>query len=352
MKASTTRDSIYLKAKETLLAILQDAGIDNRERSSIISQTIASMVNGISAQALQGAIELAKDDRDSEYVLAKLCADIQLEQAQKDKIIAETAAVQMDTKVKTAQGWRLQAELHRDYGVLPDSMVYTNEELAAIDYNESYGTKAESIRLAQANVYNGYAAAYRQNGYVALDLTTDGMITSQTSADTDGLVFWQTRVAERNERGFDDNMRQHVANSSATMISMLLSTEASGIDYIPYLTSWSSAINYLNTTANETAGSITNDVLPASISIAVGVTLTGTTLNILAGTSVTIKISDGTTTSATAVGIVQLDGTWSVVVTPGMLNGLIPVASGTVTATVMDSTGALRTDIDTTQIVA
>ena len=41
-------------------------------------------------------------------------------------------------------------------------------------------------------------------------------------------------------------MRQHVANSSASMVSMLLSTETPGIDYDPMVAQWANAIGYLN----------------------------------------------------------------------------------------------------------
>jgi len=355
MKASTDKDSIYLKAKETLQAILYDAELDAREKANILSQTIASMVNGMSAQSLQAAIDLAKDDRDAEYVLSKLCSEIGLIDQQKLKLIADTANVEEDTKLKIAQNWRMQAELHRDYGIIPDNLDFAHEVLDNIDYDETYGTKYESIRLAQANVYTGYAQAYRQYGLVDVNVDTAGLLANTTTADTDGLVYWQTRVAERNEEGFDDNMRQHVANSSATMISMLLSSEQSGIDYSPYLSNWSNAITYLNTTKNQTAGAVLITVF-ASLSIGTGRTVTGTTSNIPAGSSVTVyatsTLAGNTVTSAVAVGIVQLDGTWSAVLAPEALNELEITTDGMIYARVMDSTGILRTDSDTIEIVA
>ena len=247
MDTSTAQDSIYLKAKETLKAILDDAGLDNREKSTILSQTISSMVSGLSAQAMQGAIDLAKDDRDSEYVLAKLCADTELVQTQKDKILADIAETEEDIKLKAAQGWMIQAQLHRDYGIIPSQLTsYTKEMLTDVDYNEDYGTKYEEIRLARSNIYNQYASGWRQNGYVSPSVDTDGFLTASTTSNNEGLSYWQTKVAERNEQAFDDNMRQHVANSSATMMSMLLSTDASGICYEPFVAQWGNAIGYLN----------------------------------------------------------------------------------------------------------
>ena len=352
MDASTAQDSIYLKAKETLTAILDEAGLDNREKSSILSQTIASMVSGLSSQAMQGAIDLAKDDRDAEYVLAKLCADTELSQAQKDKLIADTANVVADTNNRIAQGWLAQAQLFRDYGVIPDNLTYTHEELDSIDYDVDYGTKHESIRLAQGNVYNTYANAYRQNGLVTLAYNADGSLAGTTSADTEGLTYWQTRVAERNESAFDDNMRQHVANSSATLMSMLLSTDASGIDYSPYLNRWTESIEYLNTTLDATAGTITNITIP-TISLTTGGTIEGETTNINAGTAVSVEISivDGGTTyrSTTIVGIVQLDGTWSAIFDGSAVDDLI-AGTGTVTSSVLDATGRLRYDTDAVTI--
>jgi len=358
MDASTAQDSIYLKAKETLNAILDEAGLDSREKSTILSQTIGNMVNGLSTQAMQGAIDLAKDDRDAEYVLAKLCADTELTQIQKDKVTIDIADTEAAINSKIAQRWLTQAQLYRDFGVIPDNLVFSHEELDNIDYNEDYGTKYQEVRLAKANVYGSYAASYRQNGVVLPSIDSEGLLLERTSADSDGLVYWQTKVAKRNEEGFDDNMRQHVANSSATMISMLLSTEASKIDYTPYLDNWSNAITYLNTTKNETAGTITLDTV-ISISKSTGATITGISSNLLAGSSVTIKIYDNgplndgvdIQVSTSAVGIIQLNGTWEVVVTPAMINELSLTFTGNITASTLDSTGSIVSDTDSIKVL-
>ena len=73
----------------------------------------------------------------------------------------------------------------------------------------------------------------------------NGYLGTGTVGTSYGLVTQQYNIAVRQERGFDDNMRQHAANSSASMISMLLSTDTS-VDVTPYLGSWTTALNYLN----------------------------------------------------------------------------------------------------------
>ena len=251
MTATTAEDSLYIKAKETITAILNEAGLTAIERANIISQTVAGMVNGLSGQAMQMAFEMAKDGRDSEYILAKMCADTALTNKTVEKIAADIETQNADTRLKRANGWMLQAQLYRDYGVIPSLISYDKETLLTTDYDEDYGTKYESVRLAKANVYTTYAETYRKNGLLGYTTNTVGdlaTVTDSAAADSlaKGLTYWQTRVAKRQEQGYDDNMRQHVVNSSAGMISMLLSTEVSGIDYDPFMAQWGNAVGWLN----------------------------------------------------------------------------------------------------------
>lgn len=245
MKASTGEDSVYLKAKETITSLLDDdVGLRGRERGEVIAQSIASIANNITNAAMQAAIELAKDQRNAPYELTKFKEDTRLVTAQIALTEKKIAEADKDAELKTFANWKSQAELYRDFGIdVGDlsALPTLYPDTSIIDY----GLKRENIRLAQANVYSAYANGYRQNGVVQPTVDTDGMLTA-AAYDTAGLTHAQTNVAIRQEQGFDDNMRQHVANSSASMISMLLSTEASGIDYTSYLANWTTAINYLN----------------------------------------------------------------------------------------------------------
>ena len=350
MEASTANGSIYIKAKETLESYLEKGALLDTEKSTVMANTIAGMASSMSASTMQLAYEIAKDRRNSPYELAKLREDTILVQEHQNKIATDIDNADEDIKTKVFNGWRLQGDLVRDYGINAFNLSTGTDIIPEAQYIED-GTKHEGVRQLKANVANTYSTMFRNNGYVAITTDTLGFLTNATSGDTNGLTSAQTDVAIRQEQGFDDNKRQHVANSAATMMSMLLSTEKSGIDYVPHLAKWTTAIDYLNTNHATTAGTIINDAVPASISIAVGVTLTGTTINITAGTSVIVQITDGIELSNEVVGITQLDGTWSVDFAAGDLTGLIP-ATGNITATLIDSTGATRTDIDTVTLVA
>lgn len=245
MAASTDQDSVYIKAKETLSALLLGNDLKGTEKAAIISQTISAIASNITSSAMTAAIDIAKHNQVIPYELAKVREDTIYTQEQANKVATDIANAEEDFKTKVYNGWKIQGELVRDFGINAFNLAVTTDIVPEVQY-DVYGTKYEAIRQAKANVYNTYASSYRGNGYVTVNLNADGTLAGTTTGDANGLTTAQTAVAVRQEVGFDDNMRQHVANSSASMMSMLLSTEASGIDYAPYLAKWSTSIDYLN----------------------------------------------------------------------------------------------------------
>ena len=248
MAASTGQGSIYLRAKETLIDYVDKGELSETDKAALVSKHITDLSMELSAQAMEMAYKLEKENRDAEYTLTQLKEDTRLTTAQVAKIEADIENADADKDLKVMTGWKAQAELYRDYGVSSWNYELLPTILPTGAYS-SYGIKVETIKMSQANVYNGYATAYRQNGVVlpSIDSTT-GWLTNQTTGDTTGLSYWQTQVAERQKKGFDDNMRQHIANSSATMVSMLLSSEEAALvdDASAALTKWTTAVNYLN----------------------------------------------------------------------------------------------------------
>ena len=248
MEASVGQNSAYLRAKETLVDLYKSTALTDKAKADIIAQTISSIATNITNQAMEMAYKLETGKRDAVYALTKLKEDTRLTTAQVAKIEADIANADADKDLKVMTGWKAQAELYRDYGVSSWNYALLPTILPTGAYS-SYGIKVETIKMSQANVYNGYATAYRQNGVVlpSIDSTT-GWLTNQTTGDTTGLSYWQTQVAERQKKGFDDNMRQHIANSSATMVSMLLSSEEAALvdDASAALAKWTTAVNYLN----------------------------------------------------------------------------------------------------------
>ena len=360
MGASIGTGSIYLKAKETMLAFLKDSTLKDTEKSAIISEMMVGLTTQITAKTLDSAIALDKLNRDAKYELTKLKEDTKLVTAQIAKIEKDELDTDWAIKNRVMAGWKVQAELHRDYGVKAWNLnpgtttlgVYTVDDVIPMGDYDTYGIKVETIKKAKADIYQGYAQGYRANGYVSVVLNSDGSIANSTAADTNGLTWQQTAVAKRQEQGFEDNKKQHVVNSSASLMSTLLATEASGIDYDPYLLKWSNAVDYLNSswsgsTSGATAGTI-SVLLSDTLSNTAVFNISGSSVNISAGRSVLVEfrelISVGVydNTIYAGTGLIQLDGTWSIEVATTVTSLLTDARTCYVTVKTTDDTGSLR----------
>ena len=248
MQASTERGSMYLRAKETIIDYVDKGQLDEREKAALVAKHITDLAQSMTAQTLQAAVQIAKENRDAKYTLTKLREDTKLISAQTKKILADVDKTDIDTKLGIMAIKKAQSELYTDYGVNATMLTTDVENLTSAINFDARGSKYEAIKMAQANVYNGYATAYRQNGLVSIVVDDRGYVTTGTMGDDNGINYWQAKVAERQEQGFDDNMRQHVANSSATLVSMLLSAEDPSLSTQAQvvLDKWSAAVNYLN----------------------------------------------------------------------------------------------------------
>ena len=246
MEASTGQNSIYLRTKETLVDMFESSTFTDAEKSTVIAQTLSSIATGTTAKILDAAIQIAADNRDAKFGLTKQREETKLITAQASKLEADIAKSDKEQDLLVMQGWSVQSQLYRDYGVVTHNLT-SNTKLLPSDAYTSYGVKWETLKKAKVDTYATYANSYRTNGNVSYTTNIATGQFSTVSADAIGLTHAQTNVAIRQETGFDDNQRQHVANSSASMIGLLLSSEASGIDYAPYLDSWTQSINYLNT---------------------------------------------------------------------------------------------------------
>ncbi len=361
MKASTGKDSAYIRAKETLTALFEDSSMSEVDRSNTIAKTISEIANNITTVAMNTAVQIAKENRDAPYTLGKIKEDTALIVEQTNLVVEETTKVvkevelaELTVKNSTYSGWKLQAELYRDYGVQTYNLTVANDIVPLTQFSD-YGLKVETLNKAKVDTYATYSSAYRTNGVVTYTVDQDtGKMLTAASADNDvkaGLTHAQTKLAIRNEQGFNDNQRQHVVNSSATMMSMLLSTDAEGIDYSPYLTQYSIASNYLNTSHSADiglAGSV-NIIPPAAIlQVDVAYNITGTTLNIATGSSVIITLTNQTDGSAPDVygdpAEVGIGGTWATTIPANKTGDLIADDVYKIRASVMDSTGVVVYD--------
>jgi hypothetical protein len=258
MQAATNKDSIYIKAKESMEDYLAGSDLSARDKAKMLSELISTLAAQMTSVTLTTALKMATENRDAPYNLAQIEEAVKMSQEQRDKIatdaeLTEASIEKMaaDAVAGTISNWRTQADIWWASGIdttgldpevnktLPPSTGLPNIE---------FGEKYSSLALADAKTYDAWTSSYRQNG--RLDYTNTGShldeVIDTVTGNKAGLMKAQTNVSIRQEIGFDDNMRQHAANSSANMVGLLVSSDAvHGSEMDCPLELWSNAMKYL-----------------------------------------------------------------------------------------------------------
>jgi len=242
MELSTGSDSIYIKAKETMLEYFASEGntLTSREQSEMLVKLVGDMTTSMTKSSLDTAYAIVLADRDGPFTLTKIQEDTLGLQESRDKMAADNCNVGSDKELKGAQrdkmvidGWAVQARMSRDDGFDPFTLTMTNVVLPAT-IEQTDGTKYFNTKQIQSSINATYAKSFRDSGYVTYTQSTDGKVTTigngtTTTTDTAvyGLTYAQTGVAIRQTKGFDDNMLQHAANAAGGMIGVMIGSGAS-----------------------------------------------------------------------------------------------------------------------------
>jgi hypothetical protein len=251
MAASVGVDSVYIRAKETVTELMSATDMTKSERAVAITNMLAQITNSLSSQALTGAIALAKDNKESPYVLAKMSMDTLLTSRQADKVLkdidmvtAQIAKTEADADALIINGWNVQAGMIANTGMVPNAN--TGITILADQTMDPLSASYQTIKATEAKVYEGWSNAIRASGTISYTIAS-GLPTFVVAGQDDGLIAAQTEVARRQYDAFDDNMRQHAVNSSAAMLGVMIGSEAfeDPLDYDKYILKWEAGMNYL-----------------------------------------------------------------------------------------------------------
>ena len=251
MAASVGVDSVYIRAKETVTELMSATDMTKAERAVAITGMLAQITNSLSSQALTGAIALAKDNKESPYVLAKMSMDTLATSRQADKLLkdadlitAQIAKTNADIDASVINGWNVQAGMIANTGMVPNAS--TGATILADQTMDPLSASYQTIKATEAKVYEGWSNAIRASGTISYTIAS-GLPTFVVAGQDDGLIAAQTEVARRQYDAFDDNMRQHAVNSSAAMLGVMIGSEAfeDPLDYDKYILKWEAGMNYL-----------------------------------------------------------------------------------------------------------
>ena len=250
MAASTGKDSIYIKTKETLQAIFDNGSFTQRERAEIISSTLGQITASVTNTAMQMAHVVVKDDRELPYTLAKLVSDTKLTQEQADKLSEDKDLIEAQKKKMTIDGWKIQADIFTKNGINVTAQNVNTAMLNTVSQTNPLSADIVQGEIGKAQKFSTLNSTFRKDGVHTWAVGTSKDIimgADATPADWIPLTDAQAKVAIRQEVAFDDNKVQHAANSSANMIGLLLSSENYTVLTPEDVNLWRNAVDYLNT---------------------------------------------------------------------------------------------------------
>ena len=250
MTAATGSNSIYILAKNNLDALTTTSDMTAVEKANVLADFYKAMIPSITNACLNAATQIVIEDRDGPYKLTKMYRDtVKLEEekdllaAQNEKINSDIDNVDQDKQLKIYQGWKMQSDMAVDNGYDPYTWSHSDVKVGQSLSQLNSGLKYNQGLQIKGNTYSTYAKSFRESGIVNYELDNDNRISKVTPVTFDGtegtgdavgslhhdewlgLTNAQTAVAIRQKQGFDDNMLQHVANSSASFMGLLLSGE-------------------------------------------------------------------------------------------------------------------------------
>ena len=276
MKSCVDQDSIYMLAKASMRDYFVDgstAGEDaltKREQAELLSSLVKDLTVSLTGKSMDMAYQMAVEDRYAPYKLAD--TEEQIRKSSMDRIYIgakidseakKLTTIESEIDYKYMSIAKLAADSLRTNGIELGLTTTASAKVSLTDKHSStfFSVAQVQARSAKVKSYTSIAASLRQNGNISwdsapfdtLDSSTKYNITSVklngTGADAylrNGLAHYQSRVSDRQYTAFEDNKRQHVANSSASTISMLLTADAAPSGTSDIVSKYKTALTYLN----------------------------------------------------------------------------------------------------------
>lgn len=247
MKTTVGDDSIYMKAKDTMYYLFKDLQITEAQKAEIVAGHVAQMTNELSKSAMDIALSWDKDERDGAYALAKVKADTEVALAQYELVKSQICKTDKETALACAQITATTSASVRENG----RVLAYGDDGCTVESLQDEGLKYHQTKQVEADTYARFADAFRKSGVVQIGVDISDGETKGLSGDEDGYTWQQMQNAERQRIAYEDSKRNHVANSTASMIGQMLSAEIAPVE--TDIAKWRDAIDYLNTSHSSTS---------------------------------------------------------------------------------------------------
>lgn len=224
MQDSLSDESIYTRAKETMLSLFDGLTLTDVERANLAATHITQLSITLTSKAMETALAWSNLESKNAYELAKIKAETEVLNAEKEKRKFEICLTEKSIDK-----------------VIAEATAVTNGSVADV------ALKQEQTKQVKASEYQILSDAYRKSGHVVISTDADGYTKgTSTYGSYGGYTDQQIKNAQRQLEAYDDSMRNHAANSAATVIGHLLASETLSTSNEQDVARWRMAIDYLN----------------------------------------------------------------------------------------------------------
>lgn len=199
VKEALSKEGVYIRAKETLIDLLNTGALTDEARSAVIAETISKMVGDITASSMSIGLQWASQEK--ELALKKEEMEKQI-----DILIAQKEKMDEDIENSIVAKQLAQAKLLREYGIPTKD---ANGNVTALT---DTGLVWKQEKLVDKQI---------EQGTVAISKVEDDKI---TSAKQRLNIEAQTSLYARQERGFDDNKYQKLFESQINAWGLMFSS--------------------------------------------------------------------------------------------------------------------------------
>lgn len=165
MKEASGKDSMYIHAKESLLAYFaqEDCILSEREKSEMLVNLIGTLATSTTSQAMTTAVAIAKENRDSDHVVTKMIEETRLIQEQADKVAAENLNLgEMKLKIQEEIDLLQTQDSELQLSGTADRLIKAEQALNEADKRSSTA-KAREVQEAQRRLYERQILGFDDN---------------------------------------------------------------------------------------------------------------------------------------------------------------------------------------------
>lgn len=232
---SLSGDSAYVRAKETIDALVASGAIDEAKKAEVISNVVSGMINSITSSSMSTALAWAQAEK--EIALKKLELERQLDILAQESLLKEAQVAQIDNAIRLGK-----IESKRVYGTAvfdaqgnvtsldSTGKVYTDMLLTTASTSKTGVEEAltqQKITESQAAVHKIVADTYVNYGnYTFAPVTATGIsgVTPAYGAYKT-LSDSQRDIAIEQAKGYTYNAWANALTGSASMLGTAIAAE-------------------------------------------------------------------------------------------------------------------------------